>query len=167
MSILEADDRELVRRYLAQKLTGPTRLVVFTEKRDDEVVSAFRTGQSSRQTHELVEEIASLSDEIRLEAYDIGESEEHARLASEWGVLAVPTIALGPAGDGSNGSGDGGDGASPRVRFIGYPGGHEFTSFLETLASVGRQNWGLSEETVALLSEVDRDIEIKTFVTPT
>jgi alkyl hydroperoxide reductase subunit AhpF len=158
MGILEPDDRELVRKYLAQKLTVPVHLVVFTDNRDDEDVGAFRTGESSRQTQELVEEVASLSDAIRLEVYDMG---EHARLASEWGILAAPTIAMGPAGDNSD------NGASPRVRFIGYPGGHEFTSFLETLGSVGRQNWGLAEETVALLSEVDREIDIKTFVTPT
>ena len=164
MSILEADDRELVRRYLAQKLTDPIRVAVFTDKQDDEVVTAFRTGHSSRQAQELVEEVASLSDAIRLEAHDIGESEQDARLASDWGVLAAPTIAIGPAGEGSNGSDDA---APPRVRFTGYPGGHEFTSFLETLASVGRKNWGLAEETVALLSEVDRGIDIKTFVTPT
>ena len=172
MGILEADDRELVRKYLAQKLTRPIRLAVFTDTRDDEDVGAVRTGQSSRQTLELMEEIASLSDAIRLEVYDVGSRGEHAELASRWGVLAVPTIALGPA----DGSGDAGsdvtgnvtsNGAPPRVRFIGYPGGHEFTSFLETLGSVGRENWGLTEETVALLSEVDREIDIKTFVTPT
>lgn len=157
MGILEPDDRELVQKYLAQKLTAPARLVVFTDNRDDEVVAAFRTGESSRQTQELMEEIASLSDAIRLEVHDI---REHAALASEWGIVAAPTITLGDGDTGDNG-------ASPRVRFIGYPGGHEFTSFLETLGSLGRQNWGLAEETVALLSKVDREIDIKTFVTPT
>ncbi|MGH2688322.1 MAG: hypothetical protein ACRDKW_05895 [Actinomycetota bacterium] len=155
MAILEPDDRDLVSHYLAQKLTVPVRMVVFTYNEDDPVVSAVQTGASSRQTQELVEEIASLNDAIRLEVYDILERED---LATEWKILAAPTIAFGPAGD---------DGMPPRVRFVGYPGGHEFTSFLETLGSVGRENWGLSGETVELLSQVRKPIDLKTFVTPT
>jgi alkyl hydroperoxide reductase subunit AhpF len=155
MAILEADDRELVSQYLAQKLTVPVRMVVFTHNEDDPVVSAVQTGASSRQTQELVEEIASLSHAIRLEVYDIG---QRGDLAAEWKILAAPTIAFGPADD---------DGTAPRVRFVGYPGGHEFTSFLETLGSVGRDNWGLSEETVELLAQVRKPIDLKTFVTPT
>jgi alkyl hydroperoxide reductase subunit AhpF len=159
MGIMDSDVRETVRKYLGQKMTVPARLVVFTNNKDDDAVVGVRTGESSRQTQELMEEIAALSDAIRLEVYDI---HEHAELVSDWGILAAPTVALGPVTDA------GGNGQSPpRVRFIGYPGGHEFTSFLETLGSIGRDNWGLAEDTVGLLSRVDRDIDIKTFVTPT
>ena len=166
MAILEPDDREVVRKYFEQKLTAPVRMVVFTETADETDVTAFRTGESSRQTQELVEELASLSDAIRLEIRDIGSlsDDEKARIASEWGILGTPTIAVGPAGDsGAPGS----DGAPPGIRFAGYPGGYEFTSFLETLGSIAAENWGLTEETVALLDKVDRPIDIKTFVTPT
>src|SRR5437867_65806 len=153
MSLLATDDRELVQRYFAQKLTVPVRLAVFTDE-GDAGVTAFQSGTSSRQTRELVEEIAGLSDLIALEVYDVA---EHAGLAEEWGILAAPTIAIGPADDI----------APPRARFVGYPGGHEFTSLLETLGSVGRENWGLTPETVELLARVDRPIDLKTFVTPT
>jgi glutaredoxin-like protein len=153
MAILEPDDRDVVRQYLAQKLTVPVRMVLFSYNEDDPVVSGLQTGASSRQAQELVEEIASLSDAITLEIYDIV---EHQDLAEEWKILAAPTIAFGPASDGT----------PPRVRFVGFPGGHEFTSFLETLGSVGRENWGLSAETVELLSQVERKIDLKTFVTP-
>ena len=155
MAILDPDDRDLVSQYLAQKLTVPVRMVVFTSNRDDPMVSGLQTGASSRQTQELVEEIAALNDAIRLEVYDVV---EHEDLAAEWKILAAPTIAFGPAADNST---------PPRVRFVGYPGGHEFTSFLETLGSVGRENWGLTGETVELLSQVRKPIDLKTFVTPT
>ncbi|MGH2721874.1 MAG: hypothetical protein ACRDJO_09755 [Actinomycetota bacterium] len=155
MAILDPDDRDLVSQYLAQKLTVPVRMVVFTYNKDDPVVSGVQTGASSRQTQELVEEIAALNDAIRLEVYDVVERED---LAAEWRILAAPTIAFGPADD---------NGTPPRVRFVGYPGGHEFTSFLETLGSVGRENWGLADETVELLSQVHKPIDLKTFVTPT
>lgn len=164
MAILEPDDRELVRRYFDQKLVAPVRMTVFTETRDEADVAAYRTGESSRQTQELVEELASLTDAISLEVRDVGamSDEEKTRLASDWGILGTPTIALGAAGADPAGA----NGAPPSVRFVGYPGGHEFTSFLETLGSVGAKNWGLTEETVALLGQVDRTIDIKTFVTP-
>jgi alkyl hydroperoxide reductase subunit AhpF len=171
MAILEPDDRELVQKYFAQKLTRPVRLVVFTETSDEADVTAVRTGESSRQTLELVEELAALSDAIQLEVRDVGAmtDEEKTRLTSEWGILGTPTIALGPAdsttSDTAGSPAD--DGAPPSIRFTGYPGGYEFTSFLETLGSVGAKNWGLTEETVALLGKVDRTIDIKTFVTPT
>ena len=95
MSLLATDDRELVQRYFAQKLTVPVRLAVFTDE-GDAGVTAFQSGTSSRQTRELVEEIAGLSDLIALEVYDVA---EHAGLAEEWGILAAPTIAIGPADD--------------------------------------------------------------------
>ncbi|HEY8199955.1 MAG TPA: thioredoxin family protein [Actinomycetota bacterium] len=153
MSLLATDDRDLVERYFAQKLTVPVQLLTFTDE-GDTGGTPFQSGTSSRQTRELVEELAALSDLISLEVYDVA---EHAGLVEEWGILAAPTIAIGP----------GDDTAPPRVRYVGYPGGHEFTSLLETLGSVGRENWGLTPETVELLAKVDRSIDVKTFVTPT
>jgi alkyl hydroperoxide reductase subunit AhpF len=157
MSIMDDDVRETVGKYLAQKLTVPARVVVFTDNSDDVAVTAVGTGKSSRQAQQLMEEIASVSDAVHVEVCDVNERPE---LVSEWGILAAPTLAVGRA------DGDG-NGAVPRIRFTGYPGGHEFTAFLETLGSLGRENWGLSAETVDLLQKVDRDIDIKTFVTPT
>lgn len=169
MAILEPDDRELVRKYFEQKLTTPVRMVVLTETADEADVTAFRTGESSRQAQELMEELAALSDAILLEVRDLGamSDEERTRLESEWGILGTPTIALGPAGPPGTAGASANDEAPPSVRFTGYPGGHEFTSFLHTLGSVGEKNWGLTDETVALLGKVDRAIDIKTFVTPT
>jgi alkyl hydroperoxide reductase subunit AhpF len=156
MGQLDAEEREIVTKYLAQTLRDPVRLIVFTDSRDDEVVTAYRTGESSRHTQALMEEIASCSDAVRLEVYDKSTDGE---LASSWGLLGFPTIGLAPA--------DAPNGAAPRVRFVGRPGGYEFTSFLETLGSMGKERWGLGETTVSLLGSVDCDIDIKTFVTPT
>lgn len=153
MAILEGDDRDIVRRYFEDKLTAPVRIVVFTDNEDDASVRGVQTGASSRQAQELAEDLASLSDQIRLEVHDIT---EQAQLAKAWGILAAPTIAVGAAGD-----------DPPRARYVGYPDGHEFPSLLQTLASAVDEQWGLLPETVELLQKVDRPIDLKTFVTPT
>ncbi|MGH2709476.1 MAG: protein disulfide oxidoreductase, partial [Actinomycetota bacterium] len=74
---------------------------------------------------------------------------------AEWDVSLTPTIAVCRESD-------------QGVRFVGLPGGYEFTSFVETLISTGADGGShLAHETLERLATLSAAIDIKTFITPT
>ena len=53
------------------------------------------------------------------------------------------------------------------IRFIGIPGGHEFTSLINGILMVSRRDSGLNEITRNNLSKLDQSLLLQVFVTPT
>jgi alkyl hydroperoxide reductase subunit AhpF len=154
MAFLKESDAEYLRGQLAQLLTRPVTLRLFTEPVSGLYVPGRRTCESCPDAEALMNEVAALSDRIQLEVVNVATQPEVAR---EWGVNLTPTISI---------SADGG--AADGVRFVGLPDGYEFTSFVETLVSAGSQpGHGLQAETAQELASLTTDVDIKTFVTPT
>ncbi len=141
MPLLNEDIKTQVKQQLAD-LAGSVRLVMFTQ--DFEC-------QYCAETRQLVQEIASLSDQIEADIYDFVDDEE---AVERYGIDKIPAIAV-------VGSEDYG------IRFFGIPSGYEFTSLLEAIHAVARGEPDLSEETLAYLSELERPVRMQVFVTPT
>jgi glutaredoxin-like protein len=104
-----------------------------------------------KETRELVEEVAALSDKLSVEVYDF---EKDKPLADQYGVDKIPAIALVGAKDYG-------------VRFFGIPSGYEFGSLVEGVKLVSRGETRLSPATRALVQRLTKPVHIQVFVTPT
>ncbi len=141
MAMLKEKDRRTLEEWF-QKLKAPVRLVVFTQENECEYC---------QETRQLAEEVASISDRIAVEVHDfVAESE----LARQYGVDKIPAVAV--IGEKDYG-----------VRYYGFPGGYEFTSFVEDIIDVSTGEHGLSEQTLRELARLDRPVHLQVFVTPT
>ena len=57
--------------------------------------------------------------------------------------------------------------ARARYRFFGIPAGYEFSTLVEDILDLSKGTTALSEKTRTALEEVDQDLHIQVFVTPT
>ena len=124
-------------------LVNPVRLVVFSQALAEPI---------SEEVRRLVEELAALDERLRAESRNFVLDQERA---SELGIERIPAIAvLGEEKDYG-------------VRLYGLPTGYEFGSLVEAIVDVSRAESSLSQETRAALAELDRDVRLRVFSTPT
>jgi glutaredoxin-like protein len=143
MGMINDKDRKAVSDRLA-KLAGPVKLVMFTQ----EMECTF-----CKETRELVEEVAGLSDKITLEVKDFVQDEAAAK---KLGIDKIPAIAVLGAGDKDYG-----------IRFYGVPAGYEFVSLLESLEIVAKGQSGVSAAGKEKLKGLKKPVSLQVFVTPT
>jgi len=141
MPLLGEKEREQVGQHF-EALVNPVKLVMFTQAMEC---------QYCGETRQLVEEIASLSDNIEAEIYNFTIDKE---AVEAYGVDKIPAIAI-------TGEKDYG------VRYYGIPSGYEFSSLIEDITFVSQGNSGLSQMTRTRVAEIDRPVHIQVFVTPT
>jgi glutaredoxin-like protein len=143
MSMIGEKDRKTVKDRLA-KLMKPVKAVVFTQEMECQFCS---------ETRELMQELAVLTDKLKVEVRDfVGDAAEAKRL----GVDKIPAIALLGEGDKDYG-----------VRFYGIPAGYEFVSLLESLEMVSKGDSGLAPATREKLKGLKKPLHLQVFVTPT
>jgi alkyl hydroperoxide reductase subunit AhpF len=53
------------------------------------------------------------------------------------------------------------------IRFLGLPGGYEFSNLIDSIVAVSTGEAGLSDETKTALAGLTEDVTIKVFTTPT
>jgi len=142
MPILTDRDRAAVRKEF-EKLTGPVKLVVFSQE--------LLAGDLCRQNEQLVREVAELADTITVEVLNPAIDRERAQA---YGVDQVPAIAVEGARDYG-------------IRFYGVPLGYEFSNLIDAIIVASTGEPALSEDTKASLRALTADVEIKVFATPT
>jgi len=98
-----------------------------------------------------VQEVANLSNKIKVEVYDFVKDAEKAR---EYRIDKVPAIAI-------VGKRDYG------IRYYGIPYGYEFNPFVDDIVNVSKRTTNLSEETKRKLRSIDKPVHIQVFVTLT
>jgi len=142
VSIIPEEHKQHIKEELEKNLQGPVRLIVFTQEMEC---------QFCKQTRELVEEVATLSDKIAVEVYDFVKDNGKAK---EYRIDKVPAIAI-------IGNKDYG------IRIYGIPYGYEFSPFIEAIINVSKGYTDLSEETKQKLKSIDKPVHIQVFVTLT
>ena len=141
MPLLDEKTREEVAAELAD-LEKPVKLMMFTQ--DFEC-------QFCKETRELCEEVAELSEKISVEIYDFVADKDKA---DEYGVDKIPAIVVVGAKDYG-------------VRFFGIPSGYEFMSVLDGIKTVAAGQVELMPETLAFLEELEEPLHLQVFITPT
>ena len=141
MGLIHEEDATAIRQRL-QAMVYPVKLVHFTQELSIEY---------GRETRQLLEEVAALSDKLSLEVYNFLLDREKV---AEYGVDKVPATAV------RNGKDYG-------IRFYGIPAGYEFASLLDAILEVSQEASALSQQTKERLSEITQPVHLQVFVTPT
>ncbi|MCS7150783.1 MAG: thioredoxin family protein [Endomicrobia bacterium] len=104
-----------------------------------------------RENTSLMQEIAEVSDKIKLEVLNFIINKEEAEKLK---IDKIPATAV--VGEKDYG-----------IRFYGVPAGYEFNSFISALKLVGTKNSGLKTSTIEQLKGITKLVNIKVFVTLT
>ncbi len=154
MQLLNEEVRDFTRKKFEAELINPVNLVYFQKEKSPLIVPGREPQEDCGfcpETRQLLEELTGLTDKLKLTVFDV--DKEPAK-AAEYGVDKVPAIVV-------MGEKDFG------IRFFGIPSGYEFMSLLEAIVDVSRGETELSQETKEALKELDREVNIQVFVTPT
>jgi len=124
------------------RLTGPVRLVFFTQTRDSATCAA---------TRHILDGLAACSERITVEEYDLLLDK---RAVDEYKIDRVPAVAIVGTED-------------IGIRFYGVPEGFELESIVEGVELASGQAHSLTEATLVTVHALKRDINLQVFVTPT
>jgi glutaredoxin-like protein len=141
MALISEPDRATVAKVLTE-LVEPVRLVFFTQTFGCE---------SCAGTKRILAELASLSDRVSLEEYNLVLEKE---VAAEYGVDRSPTVVVTREG-------------GRRLTYVGPPSGYELGSLVEAIKLVSSGDSGLTPASRRRLAEVARPMTVLVFVTPT
>ena len=147
MAIISDSDQQFIRDHFAEKLTGPVKLTLHTRPRARFYVPGREDCMYCEETEQLLTEVAALSEQITLDVHDIS-TEPHPE------VEHVPQIVYRGQNKGT-------------LRFFGIPAGNEFRNLIDAIVEVGTGEANLAAETRQALAELESDVHVKVFVTPT
>jgi len=150
MAMIPMNDAKLIAQHFEKNLKSPVAIDYFTQK-ETALDLPLQECMYCRETGELLQEVAALSDQIRLTEYDFVRDEYKAK---EYGLAHIPAFILRGAAKG-------------RVRFLGIPSGYEFSTLIEDLVDVSRGTTDLSAGAKEELSRITKDVHIQVFGTPT
>jgi thiol-disulfide isomerase/thioredoxin len=188
MTTIAEKDRPTIRDVLTRELIADVELLLFTRGRSNQVLSDEHGGQSCDETRELLEELVALSDHLHLTSLDVA---THPSAASSYNVTAVPTVivrrrltqtrssdaALGDTAVSSGATSTDttsatnsvpGSPDAPRanVRFLGLPGGYEFSTLLADIVDLSKGRTDLSPTALDVVRGIAAPVHIQVFVTP-
>lgn len=141
MALLKDEVQNEVRERF-KKLSGPVRLVNFTQKLEC---------HHCEDTRRLVEEIASLSPKISTKVYNFAIDKEKAQ---QYEIDKIPAIVVEAEKDYG-------------IRFFGIPGGYELNSLISSIVDVSRAAADLSPESKDKIGKITKPLHIQVFVTLT
>ena len=141
MALLNAQIRKDVQSALSD-VEQPVVFKIFTQEIEC---------QYCKETRELVEEVASLSDRLSVEIYDLVKDEA---IAESLGIDKVPAVAVVGRKDYG-------------IRMFGIPSGYEFGSLIESIKLVSEGESGLSPETKKQVAKLTKPVRMQVFITPT
>ena len=141
MALLNGAILNDVREMLAD-VANPVTLKVFTQSFECEYC---------KETRELVEEVAALSDKLTVEVYDFEKDVEPVQL---YKIDKIPAVAIVGAKDYG-------------LRLYGIPSGYEFGALIEDIKLVSEGKSGLSQGTRDMVANLKAPVHIQVFTTPT
>ena len=152
MPLLSESDSKYLQDIFAQQLTEPVTVTLFTQTSTALLVPGHeQETEFCRQANAMVEEVAALSDRIKVEMFDV---RADAAKFQEFGVERIPAILLG-AGD------------DRPARFFGVTAGYEFSTFVQDILDLSAGNIELSDATLEYMRGLTSDVHIQVFSTPT
>jgi thiol-disulfide isomerase/thioredoxin len=152
--MISPQDRQALQERFRKELKRKITLRLFTQTVGRLIIPG-RECPTCLQTAQILEELASLSPMLELEAIDFYGQAQRAR---ESGVERIPAIVMTKDAKG---------GASSNVKYYGMPSGYEFVTIIEDLIALSQPRSPLSADTRKRLKLVDQDVHIQVFVTPT
>jgi alkyl hydroperoxide reductase subunit AhpF len=143
MALFRPDEEQAVRDLL-DSLDRPVELALVLGP-EDEPLPGARDIDFSAETRKILAGLVELSANLSLSVHE----------APAFGAERYPAICVLP------------DGEDVGIRYYGLPWGYELTSVVGACIEAGRVSSSLTEESVAALAGLDRDVSLEIFVTPT
>lgn len=141
MTFLTDKDKEQIRETF-DSLENKVQLVHFTQELQC---------QYCLETKKLLEELSELSNKIDLIVFNFQIDKE---MVEKFNVDKVPaTIVMGEKDFG--------------IRYYRIPSGYEFSSLIEDIVDVSKEDAGLLAESKELLAQIKKPLHLQVFVTPT
>jgi glutaredoxin-like protein len=144
---LDEDVTHQLSEVFSNNLKEPVRLIYFLEPDGCE---------SCNESIKLLNEVADLSEKISVEVHDMGKD---ADLAAGYHIENAPGFVIAAEDDGKV--------VDYGIRYAGTPAGYEFTSLINDLVMVSQRDSGLAPDTRQFLKELDKEVKLQVFVTPT
>jgi len=141
MPFLTDKDKQYIEN-LFENLQDNVKLIMFTQEMEC---------QYCRETRQLLEEVAAISDKIELTVYNFQIDKE---IVEKYKIDKIPATIL-------EGKKDYG------IRYYGIPSGYEFSSLLEDIVDVSKNDSGLTEDSKQMLAKIQKPMHLQVFVTPT
>lgn len=142
MALMPDDVKQQVTEHLAN-LEEPVTMEFFPEPGHP----------ASDAMHQLLDELAALSPKLTVERHP-GPASPVAPETADEVESSVTQLKVG--------------GRPTGVRYLGFPGGHEFATFIDELIQVSQQKAPeLSSDTVTFLQSLTKPLHLEVFVTPT
>jgi len=127
---------------ILKELPKTVRLIFFSQKPES---------PSCAQQRAILQEIAEISDKVRIERYDFVQDRDKAR---KFGIDKIPATAV--VSDRDYG-----------IRFFGLTMGYEFSSLVEAMILVSTGQSGLPEDFSALVGRIREPVHIEVMTTLT
>ncbi|QQE78191.1 thioredoxin family protein [Alicyclobacillus sp. SO9] len=144
MPQIEESDKQAIKNLFAHKMEGTAHIRFFTSKANC---------QYCEDTLDILNQLAQLSDKIDLQVFDKDANADEAR---QFGVNMYPAIVF--VNDNGHDTG---------VHFYGIPSGYEFSTLIEDIVDVANNHTDLSPETIDVLKQINTDVTLSVFITPT
>ncbi|MFW6120713.1 MAG: protein disulfide oxidoreductase [Petrotogales bacterium] len=140
--LLNKDVRKQVEDILLN-MEGEVKLLLFVKDKDCDYCDTVDS---------LLSELTEVGEKVSFEKHNIDDE-----IAKDHGINDAPAIVLLTP-----------DGKDKGVRFYGIPSGHEFGTLLQDIVSFSKGAIsGISEDSQKKIKDIDKDIDIKVFITPT
>lgn len=143
-------EQEFLRHKFSRELASRVRIDFFTQKETSLLVPGRQPCQQCKPTRQMLEELAALTDRIRLHQHIF---EEDKQAVTQYRVERIPAIVL-----------HGGDGHW--LKYYGLPGGYELVTLVETIVDISRGIKYLSDDIRRRLRNLGGDVRIQVFATP-
>lgn len=148
--ILSEHERSEVGKILGV-LKGEVAVDLYT-RRSSIVAPGQPECETCPDTEQLLTEVASINDKIKLTVHDGAVDPEPARKAGLEGI--VPALTFRSAA------------VKGTLRYLGLPAGYEFRTLLDVLIAVANGESGLSPEAKEKVAKVSQPVKLQVFVTP-
>lgn len=143
MAVFRPEDEARVRELFAE-LERPVELLVALGPEELPLVGAARDVDFGAETERIVRGLAELAERVTVRV------EEESS-----GFDRYPAVSVRP------------EGRDAGVTYYGLPYGYELGSLIGAVLEAGRSSSSLSEDSLARLEALDRDVTVDVFVTPT
>jgi alkyl hydroperoxide reductase subunit AhpF len=150
MPMIPEKDRQTISDLFEQRLTDDVTITYFNQHESVLIVPGMECAYC-KETRQLLEEVAGLSDHLHLVVKDFVKDREEA---ASLDIERIPAFVL----QGKN---------KGRVRFFGIPAGYEFATLIDDLIDASTGEVDVSTRTGEALSQIDQDLRLQVFVTPT
>jgi glutaredoxin-like protein len=150
MALISPEDRQILQTLFAKELQDEVNITYFTQ-RESVLIIPGQECAYCKDTRELLEELAGISEKLHVTVKDFVRDEQEAQ---KLGITRIPAFIVQGHTKGT-------------VRYFGVPAGYEFSTLIEDLIDVSKGTTNLSEKTRQALATIDQDVHIQVFVTPT